>query len=181
MINDQIILCGVICISLLIFLWICVPTAWGAPYFPSDIKTITRALKYLDLKPDGVVVDLGAGDGRVLILASRLYGSKSIGVEMDPIRQIVAKFLILLFGLKDKAIVLGGDLYDFDLSNADVVMFYLLPKFVQHLKPKLQSELPSGSKIVSFKFPILNWKSAFVDKEKKIFVYDIDNNRSTSL
>ncbi|MDZ7968528.1 MAG: class I SAM-dependent methyltransferase [Nostoc sp. DedSLP03] len=171
----------VILISLTIFLWIFLPTAWGAPYIPSDIRKINGVLKWLELKSDEVVVDLGAGDGRVIILASLLYGSKSIGVEIDSIRYILAKFLILLLGLKGKATVIKGDLYNFDLHNADVVMFYLLPESIQRLRPKLESQLRSGSKIVSFQFPIPSWISVFVDEEKKIFVYEIDDNRSTCL
>ncbi|MEH2422590.1 MAG: hypothetical protein V7K48_17230 [Nostoc sp.] len=171
----------VILISLTIFLWIFIATAWGAPYIPSNIRTINKVLKWLELKSDQVVVDLGAGDGRVIVLASLLYGSKSIGVEIDSIRYVLAKFLILLLGLKGKATVIKGNLYNFDLSNVDIVMFSLLPASIQRLQPKLESQLPSGSKIVSFQFPIPSWTSAFVDEEKRIFVYEIDDNRSTCL
>jgi len=167
----------VIIISLSIFIWVLLPTAWGAPYIPSSFRAIKRALQLLDLKPNHTIVDLGAGDGRVVILAAQLYNSQCIGVEIDPIRCNIANMLISLIGLENNAYISRDNLYNFDLSNVDIVTMYLLPDTIQHLKEKLKFQLRAGARVVTFKFYVPDWIPTFVDEEMSIWVYEIDKNR----
>ena len=77
-------------LSLLIFLlallWILVPAFYGLPPVPTKPERIRKALKLANLQPDEVLYDLGAGDGRVLLIAARDFGAKAIGIEVGPIQ-----------------------------------------------------------------------------------------------
>ncbi|MEL6579715.1 MAG: SAM-dependent methyltransferase, partial [Cyanobacteria bacterium J06621_12] len=64
--------------------------------------------------------------------------------------------------------------YDYDLSNASIVTMFLLPDSIEELKGNLITQLNPGTKIVSFKFPIHGWKAELIDKESKIFIYQIE-------
>lgn len=154
-------------------MWVVFPTLWGAPYFPSSFSTVKLALSSLDLQPGHILIDLGAGDGRIIILSSLLYSSQSVGVEIDPIRQVTANFLISLLSISNKAHIKRENLYDTDLSSADAVTFYLLPDSIRCLQAKLESELKHGCKVISFRFPLIGWYPIYIGAKRKFFVYEI--------
>ncbi|MEL6579716.1 MAG: hypothetical protein AAFQ14_08190, partial [Cyanobacteria bacterium J06621_12] len=93
----------VILISFSIFMWFLLPTLWGAPYIPSALTDCRRMLQLVNPQPNQTLVDLGAGDGRIIILGSLLYGAKCEGVEIDPIRCNFVDLLISVFRLRNKA------------------------------------------------------------------------------
>ena len=67
-------------------------TLWGAPWAPTAIGTVDQMLRLADVQPGETVVDLGAGDGRIVIRAARRYGALAIGAELDPIRWLVVQY-----------------------------------------------------------------------------------------
>jgi predicted RNA methylase len=89
------------------------------------------------IKPNEIVYDLGCGDGRVLIMAAKHFNARAIGIEIDPIRFLWCKFRIRLLGLGDKVQVIYGDFFRKNLSNADIIICYLL----QNTNDKLQAKL----------------------------------------
>jgi SAM-dependent methyltransferase len=148
---------------------------WGAPFVPSTMRVSRRMLELADVQPGQKVVDLGAGDGRVVILAARRFGAQATGVEIDPTRWFMANLRIWQTGLRGKASVRLGDMRTFDVSGADVVTLYLLQGTNQKLKERLQKSLMPGAKIVSHCFSMSGWTPVILDDRNGIFVYEIGN------
>jgi predicted RNA methylase len=121
------------------------------------------------------VVDLGAGDGRVVVIAAKKFGARAVGVEIDPIGCVFANGLIRLSGLAGRARVLHRDMFTFDVTGADVVVVYLLQGTNQRLKERLQKQLRDGARVVSHSFSMSGWAPIAIDDRKGIFVYEIGN------
>ena len=137
--------------------WIYLPLLWGALWLPTPLRTVKRMLRLANVQPGQTVVDLGAGDGRIVIAAARWFRAQAIGVEIDPLRCLIANALIRLLGLRDRARVVHGDLFEFDLASADVVTLYLWPRTNQRLRARLLEQLRPGTKVVSYKFAFYGW------------------------
>ena len=148
---------------------------WGAPWAPTSLRTAERMLRMAKLQPGQTLVDLGAGDGRIVILAARRHGARAMGVEIDPIRCLLANVAITLFGVRARAKVYHANMNTFDLSPADVVTLYLLQGTNQRIKPQLLEQLRPGAKIVSHAFSIDDWVPVAIDERRRIFVYEIGN------
>jgi SAM-dependent methyltransferase len=146
---------------------------WGAPWTPTRRRTAASMLRLADVRPGERVVDLGAGDGRLVIAAARQYGAEAVGVEIDPLRCLLANGLIRCLGLCGRAKVIWGNMYDFDLRGADVVTLYLLQRTNVRLWAKLARELEPGARVVSRSFTLPHWTPAVIDDAHGIFVYRV--------
>jgi precorrin-6B methylase 2 len=124
------------------------------------------------LQPGEMLVDLGAGDGRIVMAAARAFGAKAVGVEIDPVRCAIANGLIRLAGLRGKARVVWANMYGYDCSDADVVTVYLLQGTNQKLKAQL-GRLRSGARVVSHTFSVEGWVPSIIDERNGIFVYEV--------
>jgi predicted RNA methylase len=161
--------------SLILIVWVYLPVLWGAPWVPGSWRVINRMLELADVKPGQKVVDLGAGDGRIVILAARKFKAVAVGVEIDPFRWMIANLWILLLGLRGKAQVRLGDMRRFPTDGADVVTLYLLQGTNQTLKDSLEKSLRPGAKVVSHTFSMSGWNPVALDDRRGIFVYEIGN------
>lgn len=161
----------ILVISIVFFL------AWsilkGAPWSPTNKEKVFKILSLANVQPGELVYDLGCGDGRVLIIAAKHFGARAIGIEIDPIRFIWCKFLILLLGLRRKVQVFYGDFFKKDLSNADVVVCYLLQNTNDKLQSKLINELRPQVRVVSSRFVFSGLPLINMDKEMKVYSYNI--------
>ena len=120
-------------------------------------------LQMAELKPGEVFFDLGAGDGRTVIMAAKTYGAQAVGVEM---REDLAKRAMNVIhdnGLSDRVTIVNGDLFKVDLSSADVVFLYLTTSANEKVKPKMEAELKKGVRVVSHDYEIVGWKPVKVD------------------
>lgn len=162
-------------ISIFAALWSYVSIPWGAPWVPSSFSTVRKMLSMAELQPGQVLVDLGAGDGRIVMTAARQFKAQAIGVEIDPLRCAIANGLILLTGLRGKARVIYGNMASYDCRNADVVTLYLLQGTNQKIKEQLTQQLKPGAKIISHTFSMEGWAPIAIDDDKGIFVYEIGN------
>jgi cyclopropane fatty-acyl-phospholipid synthase-like methyltransferase len=106
-------------------------------------------------KPNDHLVDLGAGDGRIVIAAAREFGAKALGVELHPDRFSIIRNSAT--SLKPNLSVVRQNLFQTDLSNADIVTMYLLPSVNAALRKKLERELHSGARVVSHDFSVPDW------------------------
>lgn len=121
-------------------------------------------LRLANVGPDDVVYDLGCGDGRVLTIALTKFGvRKAVGVEIREDLVKLARLRIRELGLDYRASVIHGDLFGINVSEATVVTLFLLTSVNSMLRPKLESELKSGSRVVSHEFEIPGWAPARVD------------------
>jgi SAM-dependent methyltransferase len=175
-ISTWVILCqSFIIASFLLALWVYLPLFWGAPWIPISLRAANRMLVMADVRPGQTVVDLGAGDGRLVVLAARKFKARAIGVEIDPLRSLAANFLILALGLRGKARVAWGNLRAFDISGADVVTLFLLQGTNTGLKERLERSLRPGAKVVSHLFSMSGWTPVALDDRNGIFMYEIGN------
>ncbi|MCS7125927.1 MAG: class I SAM-dependent methyltransferase [Aigarchaeota archaeon] len=147
------------------------------PFVPSPIDVVYKMLSIADPNPDEVLVDLGSGDGRIILSAARYYKCRSIGVEKNTNLVDLTRRKINTMDL-DNVTVVHGDLYNFDFSKADVVTLYLLPETLHILLPKFK-ELKRGARIIShdYHIPYLTpyevheVKSSETNRTHKIYLY----------
>lgn len=133
---------------------------WGLEvvFKPTDSKTAQIMLEAARVGPGDTVYDLGAGDGRLLIMAARRYGAKCVGVEIDPLRFCVARLSVRLFGVQNRVRIVRANIRDVDLSPADVVLMYLSLELNYELRSKFSKELKDDSRVVSYVYPIVGWE-----------------------
>lgn len=129
-----------------------------APYVSTPLPVVRQMLVLAELKPGEIVYDLGSGDGRVVIMAAQEFGARAVGVELR--KDLVRKALDRVFelGLEREVKILQSDLFKVDLSPADVVFLYLTTSANEKVKPKLESELKRGARVVSHDYEVLGWK-----------------------
>ena len=115
------------------------------------------------LKPGEIFFDLGAGDGRAVIMAAKDFGARAVGVELR--EDLVKKALSSVYeqGLQDRVTIVNGDMFGVDLSSADVVFLYLTTSANEKVKPKLEAELKQGVRVVSHDYEIVGWKPVKVE------------------
>lgn len=118
-------------IFILSALWMLVPAFYGPPSVPTKLGRVRKALQLVDLKPDEVLYDLGAGDGRVLLLAVQEFNAKTIGIEIGPIQCALIWLRATANGLGDKVQVKWENYLKADLSSADVVFIYATSREVE--------------------------------------------------
>lgn len=115
-----------------------------------------------ELKPGEVVFDLGAGDGRAVIMAAKEFGARAVGVELR--EDLVKKALSSVYeqSLQDRITIVNGDMFTVDLTSADLVFLYLTTSANEKIRPKLDTELKFGVRVVSHDYEIVGWKPAKV-------------------
>ena len=96
-----------------------------------------------------VVYDLGCGDGRMVIAAAKKYGTRGVGVDLDPARIREARANAKQAGVESLVTFKVADMFETDIREATVVLLYLLPELNRRLKPKLFAELRPGARVVS--------------------------------
>ena len=130
------------------------PFTRGALFVPTSPVNIKAFLDALPMKRQDLFVDLGCGDGRILVEARKRYKVHAIGLEVNPFAYLSARLRIL--GKKGLEVKLQN-FWKKDLRHADVVFCYLFPDVMKDLGAKLKNELSQGSKVVSCNFPIPEW------------------------
>ena len=113
-------------------------------------------LSLAQLRRDEVLLDLGAGDGRIMIEAARRFGARVTGIEIDPERVERIRHRLESTGVKAK--IIRADFMNVDLSSADVIAIYLSDSVNAKLGPKLQHELKAGARVVSLDYALPGWE-----------------------
>ncbi|HYG54109.1 MAG TPA: class I SAM-dependent methyltransferase [Burkholderiales bacterium] len=136
------------------------PQVWAwddgtVPYVNTPMEIVERMMRMAEVKKDDYVIDLGSGDGRIIIEAAK-RGARGLGVDLDPNLVRYANENAAKAGVADKAEFAVKDIFETDLSKATVVAFYLLPDFNAKLLPKLLALKP-GTRIVSHDGGIADW------------------------
>lgn len=118
-------------------------------YVPTPNEIVDRMLDVANVSALDVVYDLGCGDGRIVIAAAKKYGTRGVGVDLDPARIREAQANAKKAGVENLVTFKVGDMFKTDLHEATVVTLYLLPELNRRLKPKLFAELRPGARVVS--------------------------------
>lgn len=147
-----------------------------APYVPTPAVIARAMVRAAELNGTETVMDLGAGDGRLLLTAERMHpGITAVGCELVPTIWLLGRLNLALH--RSKAVLHLQSALREDVSKADVVFLYMTPNVMQALEGKFDAELPRGSKIVSHAFtfpgrtPVREVKVPWGRKWKKIYVY----------
>ena len=134
-----------------------------APFVASPTPVVRQMLILADLKPGEILYDLGSGDGRAVIMAAKDFGAESVGVELRDDLAKRALSSIQKLDLNEKTQIIQKDIFTVNLSSANVVFLYLTTSANEKIKPKLEAELKSGTRVVSHDYEILGWKPQKVD------------------
>ena len=129
------------------------------PYVPTPQVVVDEMLRLAKVTKDDVVYDLGCGDGRLVITAVNKFGAKrGVGVDIDPQRIKESNENAKAAGVTDRVEFVVQDLFETNVRGATVVTLYLLPEVNLRLRPKLLSELKPGTRVVSHRFDMGDWK-----------------------
>ncbi len=129
---------------------------FGAPFVPTDARNVEEMIRLSGLKPGEYLVDLGSGDGRILIAAARA-GARAEGWEISPFLWLWSLWKIGRAGVGDKVRVHLGSYWNERFQRADVVTLFLINTQMQRMEKKLRAELPQGSRVVSYAFQFPTW------------------------
>lgn len=147
----------------------------GAPWVPTKKKDIERFIKIANIKQGQTMYDLGCGDGRLVMAASRA-GADARGLEISLIPYLLAKIKSIGYSPNLKLKIYYKNLWKYDLSDADVIYVWLMPAAMPKLKKKFEAELKPGTKVVAYIWPIKGWKPIKTDKQKggaDIYLYEM--------
>ncbi len=141
-------------------------------------KVIKKVLKEAGLKRGESFYDLGCGDGKVLLAASRNHGCKAVGYELNLPVFLLSKFKVFLHGKSRNIKIHFKNFLNQNLKGADVIFCYLAPRLVRKLEKKFEKEpLKKGTKIISFTFAFKNWQPKKIikldPKTPRIYIYEI--------
>lgn len=156
-----------------ILLWILIPALYGLPPIPTNPERIRKALKLAKLQPNEILYDLGAGDGRVLLIAARDFGVQAVGIEIGPIQCVLIWLRAVASGFGSKIDVRWENFYKANLSDADVVFIYATSKEVMKLAPHLEKQMKQGARLVSISADFHEWEPQVFDNRDLIFVYEM--------
>lgn len=133
--------------------------AWDdgtTPYVQSPQEVVDRMLRLAEPRPGELLVDLGSGDGRIVIEAAKKYGARGLGVDIDPRLVRLAQDNARAAGVEGLARFEAHDLFKLDFSAADIVSAYLLPEVNMQIRPKLLAMKP-GTRIVTHDYQFGDW------------------------
>jgi precorrin-6B methylase 2 len=129
------------------------------PYVQTPQPVVDRMLELAAPTKDDVVYDLGSGDGRIVITAARRYGSRGVGIDIDPARVEEGKQNAQAAGVSDRVRFVQQDVFQADFREATVVTMYLLQAINERLRPQLLQQLRPGTRIVSHQFDLGEWEA----------------------
>ena len=158
-------LISLLCIIAVLHVWTAIPDSIAhaqkkgieIPYVPTPLSVVKQMLHMADVDSTDYLIDLGSGDGRVVIAAAKM-GAVAHGVDINPVLNVKARRNASEAGVGNRVIFLEKDLFYEDISRASVVTMYLLPSINLALRPILLEQLTPGTRLVSHSFDMGDWK-----------------------
>jgi len=135
-------------------------------YVPTPQVVVDDMLKMAHVGPKDFVIDLGSGDGRIVITAAQKFGARGFGVDLDTYLLKKARENARKAGVADRVRFMEQNLFETDLSQATVITSYLLPELNEKLRPKLL-KLKPGTRVVTHDYDMGDW---YPDEQKTIIV-----------
>ena len=137
-------------------------------YVPTPQIVVDEMLSMAKVGPSDFIIDLGSGDGRIVITAAKKLGARGFGVDLDTYLLKIANETARKEGVADRARFVEQNLFETDLSQATVVSSYLLPEMNEKLRPKLLTTLRPGTRVVAHDYSMGHEWDA--DQEKTLLV-----------
>jgi SAM-dependent methyltransferase len=128
------------------------------PYVPTPPGVVDVMLRLAGVGPQDYVIDLGSGDGRIVIAAARKHGARGSGVEIDGALVGAARREAQRAGVADRVEFREENLFGTDIGVASVVTMYLYPRLMMQLRPRLFAELKPGTRVVAHDFDMEGWR-----------------------
>ncbi len=153
------------------------------PYVQTPQSVVDGMLRLGRVTGKDFLIDLGSGDGRIVITAARRYGTRGYGVDYDPRLVKLASENARAAGVAGRAKFFERDVFKTDVGKATVLTMYLLPEYNQILRPRLYRQLRPGARIVSHDYDMGEWrpdaeikvdapdKPVGVEKSSKVFLW----------
>jgi SAM-dependent methyltransferase len=126
-------------------------------WVPTPEPLVERMLTMAQTTPQDLVVDLGSGDGRTVIMAAKRFGARAQGIEYNPDMVALSQRTAAKEGVQGRAEFVRGDIFEIDFAKANVVTMYLLPTLNAKLRPKILDMKP-GTRVVSHQFDMEDWE-----------------------
>ena len=145
----------------------------AGPYVPSPQSVVSDMLKLAEVGANDFVIDLGSGDGRIVLTAAKVFGARGFGVEIQDHLVKLSNEAARKEGVADRVKFITQDLFKTDISQATVLTMYLLPNTVNMLKDKLLGELKPGTRVLSHDYPLAGWipeRYVQMDLEDKVAI-----------
>ncbi len=153
-------------VSLFIFGCFAFVITVGAPFLPTLKQHVPEALDLIDLKPGETLLELGSGDGRILLAAAK-RGIKGVGYELNPLLVLYAR--ILTFRYRNQVEIVWGNYWSKKWPDCQGIFVFLLDQYMEKLDKKLTQEYDFSGRLVSFAFKV---PGRPVDKEQNgLFLY----------
>ena len=130
----------------------------GGPYVPTPQVVVDAMLDLAKVGPKDFVIDLGSGDGRIVLTAAQRYNARGIGFDIDPELVQQSNAEAKKRGIGERVSFVQQDVLQAKIDQATIVTLYLLPGMMQNLQAKFIRELKPGTRIVSHDFPFGDWK-----------------------
>lgn len=146
----------------------------GAPYLPTPYGVVREMMKIGGVGKNDVVIDLGSGDGRLIIAAAKL-GARGAGWEINPVLVLFSLVASLFYGVLGRIWIRWGDYRRADFRSATVIVMYSISgKHIETIARKCRKELRPGSRIISYQFALPDFPC--IKKTKTgIYVYRVPN------
>ena len=130
---------------------------------PTPAKVVRAVLDIIKPRKDQWLYDLGCGDGRIVAMSSKEYGNMAVGIELNPTSVLKAEELVDIMGVRERVLIIEGDVLNFSYEKADIITMYLFPKLME----KVIKKIKPGTIVVSFNHDIPGVKT-----DKKIVNVD---------
>ena len=153
----------------------------GGPYVPTPQTVVNAMLDVAGVGPGDYVVDLGSGDGRIVLSSATQRSASGMGVDIDPELVDLANASARRLGVAERVRFVNQDVFATDLSRATVLTLYLLPGMMHSLRPKLLRELKPGTRIVSHDFDFGEWKPDRTVEVKTEEKYDLTGSWTSNV
>lgn len=147
------------------------------PYLGTPDDVVQRMLEIAEVRPSDTVMDLGSGDGRIVIAAAQRFGARGIGVDLNPENVERARYAAARADVSERVRFVRSDLFDVDLSDATVVTLYLLRHVNLQLRDRLRKGLRPGSRVVSRQYDMGDWEpcAQLGETSEKIYCWRVGN------
>jgi hypothetical protein len=129
----------------------------GGPYVPTPQVVVDSMLRMAAVSENDYVIDLGSGDGIIVLTAARQFKASGMGVDIDPDLVKLSNASAQKFGVASRVHFVREDVFKADLSKASVLTLYLLPGMMMNLRTKLFNELKPGTRVVSHDYHFGDW------------------------
>jgi hypothetical protein len=136
-------------------------------YVPTPLNVVNLILTMGKAGPNDYLIDLGSGDGRIVIVAAKKYGARGLGVDLNAKLVDLSKKYARDNGVSSRTDFVVQNIFATDISRADIITMFLLPDVNLKLRPKLIKELKAGTRVVSYNYHMGDWrpdKTAFIEK-----------------